>query len=223
MTSILSSVSSQITNNIFSRMDSKNQGYIEKTDLATAFSSVNSSKEDSDTEALFSSIDTDNDGKITKSEMSTKIESLLGQLTNNAYQSKQMPPPPSGMQGMWGMPPPPPPSGEDKGVTQEQASEIAASTDDERLSSIMTEISENFEAADANSDGTVTREEGMAYHEANKETLVSSSSGTDTASAESDSSSKNNELYELQMRLAQLIEAYGLGSTEESSSILASA
>jgi len=212
MTSIISSVSSQITNNIFSKIDSKNQGYIEKSDLASALG-----KSDSENESLFNSIDTDNDGQITKSEMTTKIENLLGQLNSNSS-SNRMPPPGGAMQSMGGMPPPPPPPSneEDEGVTLEQASEIASTTDDEMLSSIMSEISENFEVADADGDGKVTREEGMAFHEENKKTSSTDSSNTDSIQANITNDG-------LQQLLAKLIEAYGIDTGEDSSSIYANA
>ena len=120
-----------------------------------------------------------------------------------------------GMQSMGGMPPPPPPSseGEDEGVTADQASEIASSTGDEKLSEIMSEISENFDEIDTDSDGKVTRDEAMAYHESQKTDYSSS-----TESSSSSSSSASDAL--IKELMAKLVETYGLSdSSSESSSV----
>lgn len=197
MTSILSSVSSQITNNIFSKIDTSNQGYIGKSEFTDAMEKSNSNDQTTDAQALFDSIDADSDGKITKSELSTKIESLLSQLDSSMQGTGRG----HGMGRPSGM-------GDEAGITKEQATELASSTDNKKPSSIMSEISENFDEIDTDKDGKVSREEGKAFHEANQ--AQTSTSGT-------------SQVEELKLRMAQLIEAYGLGTSEESSSIFANA
>ena len=160
----LSSISSQISQNIFSKLDTEGQGYLSQEVLSSAFGSLNSSEADSDAESLVSAMDSDSDGQITKSELSKGVENLLSQLG----QSQQRPP----MGG--GMPPPPPPGGgkgggEDMSVTAEEAAELAESTEDERLSEVMSQIADNFDEADADGDGVVTQQEGMAFHQAQRE------------------------------------------------------
>lgn len=223
MSSIISSISSHLASNIFSKLDTRNSGAISQADFTSAMSEL--AGDDSDVSSLVSSVDSDSDGQITESELTTGIENLLSQLTSSSSSaSNRMPPPPpgggmggmgGGMQSMDGMPPPPPPSseGEDEGVTADQASEIASSTGDEKLSEIMSEISENFDEIDTDSDGKVTRDEAMAYHESQK-TAYSSS----TESSSSSSSSATDAL--IKELMAKLVETYGLSNaSSESSSV----
>lgn len=228
MSSIITSISSHLASNIFSKLDTSNSGAISQADFTSAMSEL--AGDDSDVSSLVSSVDSDSDGQITESELTTGIENLLSQLTSSSSSaSNRMPPPPGGgmggmqgmggmgggMQSMGGMPPPPPPSseGEDEGVTADQASEIASSTGDEKLSEIMSEISENFDEIDTDSDGKVTRDEAMAYHESQKTDYSSS-----TESSSSSSSSASDAL--IKELMAKLVETYGLSdSSSESSSV----
>lgn len=206
MSSIISSISSHLANNIFSRLDSSNTGAISQADFTSAISDL--AENDTDVSSLVSSVDADSDGQITKSELTTGIENLLSQLYSSSSSGRGMPPPPPG--GMGGMPPPPH-SGEDEGVTAEQASEIASSTDDTRLSEIMSMISENFDEVDTNGDGKVTRDEAMAYRESQE--TASSSTSENSKSASSTTDTLMNEL------MAKLVKAYGLSSSLENISV----
>jgi hypothetical protein len=88
---------------VFSKLDTKNQGYIEKSDLASALSATGDT-ESSDTSALddmFSAVDGDSDGKVSKSELTEAMTRLSDQLNAQFDASR--------VQG--GMPPGPPPSG----------------------------------------------------------------------------------------------------------------
>lgn len=186
----VSGFSSQITNSIFSRLDTKNQGFIEKSDLNKALDGLS----ESDSDALMESLDTDSDGKVTKTELSDNIDQLLSQLKSNMTQSQGgMPPPPSGDR-----PPPPPPQGNDEGFTKDQLTEMASSTDDSKMAEMMSKIAENFDAADTNQDGKVTGEEARAYQDKQEE--------SDSTSTTSTTSNQNVAL----KKLAALIQAYGL-------------
>ena len=172
MISILPSNASQIASSLFSKLDTKSQGFIEKSDLQAAFSKLDSSSSSSDTSSvdeIFSSLDSDQDGKITKSEMTTGIENLVGQLNSQLNSSR--------VQN--GMPPPPPPKGDDQGFTKDELSSIASKTDDSNLASLMSSIAANFDAADTNGDGKVNSEEAMAYKQASES--GSSTASTDTS------------------------------------------
>ena len=186
----VSGFSSQITNSIFSRLDTKNQGFIEKSDLSKALDGLS----ESDSDALMESLDTDSDGKVTKTELSDNIDQLLSQLKSNMTQSQRgMPPPPSGDR-----PPPPPPQGNDEGFTKDQLTEMASSTDDSKMAEMMSKIAENFDAADTNQDGKVTGEEARAYQDKQEE--------SDSTSTISTTSNQNVAL----KKLAALIQTYGL-------------
>lgn len=230
----VSSLSSQISSAIFSKLDTNNQGYIDKSQLASALGNSDSSTDSSSTDATFTALDTDNDGKITKSEMTKGIENLLIKLdSSSSTQAKGgMPPPPPG-----GMPPPPPPNDSDSsssdsstsdststtsststsktdtGLSKDQMTEMASSTKDAKLSSLLTDVSNNFDAADTNKDGKVTRDEAMAYEESKKSSSNASKSTT--------SSSSSNEV--AMKKIAELVAAYGLNSSDNSSSLSYSA
>jgi Ca2+-binding EF-hand superfamily protein len=198
MISILPSNASQIASSLFSKLDTKSQGFIEKSDLQAAFSKLDSSSSSSDTSSvdeIFSSLDSDQDGKITKSEMTTGIENLVGQLNSQLNSSR--------VQN--GMPPPPPPEGYDQGFTKDELSSISSETTDTKLADLMTKLASNFEAADTNQDGKVSAQEAKAYEQ---------QSQASTSSA----SSSNNEANVL-MKIAQLLQAYSSSSSDASSSI----
>jgi len=213
---MISSVStSQIASSLFSKLDTKSQGYIEKTDLESAFSSI-SSDSSSNVDDLFSALDSDSDGKVTKDEMTSGIDNLLSGL-NSQFDSMRMQGGMGGSGGPQGTPPPPPPQGgegtEDTGLTKDEMTSIASSTDDSKLSSLMTDISENFEAADTNEDGKVSMQEAMAYKDSSDKANGSSSGSNDSTST----SSSNSAMSQITRQIQQLISAYGLNESTSSS------
>lgn len=192
----LSSISSQISQNIFSKLDTEGQGYLSQEVLSSAFGSLNSSEADLDAESLVSAMDGDSDGQITKSELSKGVENLLSQLGQSQQRPPMGPPPPSGGKG-----------GEDMSVTAEEAATLAESTEDERLSEVMSQIASNFDEADADGDGVVTQEEGMAFTEAQREAeATESNNGFDLAAMQN---------------VAKLIAAYGFDLSETESAVTA--
>lgn len=197
---------SQMASLLFSRLDTKNQGYIEKSDLASAFSNIASQKSDStSSDDVFAALDGDSDGKVTESELSTVLAKLQEQLDSQFNQSR--------MRGMGGMPPPPPP-GDDAGFTKPELTEQLQSTDssDSARSSLLNKVVENFEAADSNSDGKVSFQEAMAYDQAN-------SSDTGSESASSTQSTADSDEAKVMMKIMQLMHAYGGGQDSASSGL----
>jgi hypothetical protein len=132
---------------VFSKLDTKNQGYIEKSDLASALSATGDT-ESSDTSALddmFSAVDGDSDGKVSKSELTEAMTRLSDQL-NAQFDASRVQggtPPQGGMQGAGG-----PRGGGGAGAT-----ESADSTDS----------TDYVAAADTDGDGTVSDAEQAAY------------------------------------------------------------
>jgi Ca2+-binding EF-hand superfamily protein len=198
--------SSQMASLLFSKLDTKSQGYIEKTDLASAFSQISSS-DSSSVDDVFAALDSDSDGKVTKSEFSTVLSQLQEELESQFNQMR--------MQGMGGMPPPPPPGG-DAGFTKDELSaqlEEADRPDSERTS-LISSIVDNFEAADTDGDGKVSFREAMAYKESSSDESATSSA---TATA---SSSAGNEA-QIMRTIMQLMHAYGSGQEEAQGSLAA--
>ncbi len=151
----------QMAEDLFSKIDTSGQGYIEKSDLETAFSELSS---DTDVDALFSQLDTDGDGKVTQSEFTSTLQQLDAQMVQMQVQ-----------QGMGSMPPPPPPGGQggDEGFTQDELeSQLAEISDsdsdsDSNRATLISSIVDNFDEADSDGDGKVNFDEAMSYAEAN--------------------------------------------------------
>lgn len=199
---------SQMASMLFSKLDTKSQGYLEKSDLAAAFSQIttNGSQSTSSTSAddVFTALDSNSDGKVTKDEFA----SVLAKLQESV--SSQFGGP---MQGPGGMPPPPP--ADDAGFTKEELTSQLESADssDTQRSELINKIVNNFEAADTDSDGKVSFQEAMAY---DKSTESTSASDTSTATA---TSAANNSDAQLMMKIMQLMHAYGTGQDQENSGI----
>ena len=204
----------QMASKLFSKLDTKGQGFIEESDLQSAFNQAFSSatsgtsastSTDSSASALFKALDGDSDGQLTESEFSSSIQKLADALDSQAFSSRM-----GGAHEAAGMPPPPPPE-DDAGFTQDQLSSQLSeigSTDSER-SDLISKIVSNFDKADANGDGKVSMQEAMAYDQSSQSRSTSSST-TDTSTASTTSSSQSDAA--LMHKLMELARAYGPGS-----------
>ncbi len=188
--------SSKMAEDLFAQLDTTGKGYIEKADLASAFSALSSSTSSSSSsnssasvDDVFSKFDSDSDGKVTKSELASGLENLASAL-DDQFNSMRM---------NGAMPPPPPPQPqEDEGFTQDeltqQLSELSSSsTTDSARSDLLSKIVANFDAADTNGDGKVSNAEAMAYEKStSSSTTTSASTSSSTASASSNASSSSS-------------------------------
>lgn len=103
----ISSGASQFASALFSKIDTRQQGYISEDDLSTAFSMVDKARGKSsniDAAEVFKQFDSDSDGKVTKDEFSSAIENLASQLDQQLMSSRMGGP--GGPGGAGGMPPP---------------------------------------------------------------------------------------------------------------------
>ena len=145
---------SKWTDSVFSKLDTKNQGYIEKSDLQSALSGVDGSDtQSSDIDDAFSALDGDGDGKVTKSELTDAMTKLSDQL-NAQFDASRVN---GGGMRPHGPPPGPPPGGAKGAESTDSATSTSSTT---------------TEPADANGDGTVSAQEQAAY-----ETKQASESG----------------------------------------------
>ena len=203
--------------NLFDKLDSTGKGYLEKSDLANAFAQISGTTSSTSTSTstssasvddVFSKLDSDSNGKVTESELSSGLENLAAALDSQFNQMR--------MSG--GTPPPPPPAQDDSGFTKDelssQISEIGSS--DSQRSELMTKIVNNFDAADTDSDGKVSFQEAMAYDQSTK-TAASASSSAATTSNEAGSSD-----LAIMKRIMELMDAYALTSSSDSSSLASS-
>jgi hypothetical protein len=145
MVASISAGVSKWADSVFSKLDTKNQGYIEKSDLQNALSGVDgSATQSSDVDDAFSALDGDGDGKVTKSELTDAMTRLSDQL-NAQFDASRVH---GGGMRPDGPPPGPPPGGE------------GGSTDG---TSSAGNTSSTTEPADINGDGTVSAQEQAAY------------------------------------------------------------
>jgi Ca2+-binding EF-hand superfamily protein len=172
MSTAISSLSSTSwVSSLFTKIDTKNQGYIDKSELQTALEQISSDSNTSSSsvDKIFSKLDVDNDGKITKQEMSDGMQKLADELDSQFNQSR--------LSGA---------SGEDTGFTKDeltsQLDEIGDT--DSKRSTLIQSIIDNFETADTDSDGKVSNSEAMAYDQSvNGTSSASSTSSTSGAGA----------------------------------------
>ncbi len=213
----------KMADELFSKLDTSGQGFIEKSDLKSAFEKITSSSSSSSTQSsteedeLFAQLDSDSDGKVTKQEFSDAIKKVSDELDSQMMSMRLA----GGMSGMGGMPPPPP--ADDAGMTKEQLTSIAdeiGASDSEAASSLNDLIS-NFDKADSNSDGKVSFQESQAYRESTESTASTSTStsSTDASTLTADANDK------LLKQIIQLMETYGIAgkqSDEQENSLFSS-
>ncbi len=179
---------------LFSKLDTSGKGYIEKSDLQTAFQSVPASSSSS-AEDVFASLDGDSDGKVTQQEMSDSIKKLSDAL-DNQFQNMRM----SGAMAGMGMQR----GGDDAGLSQEDLTSQLASIGnaDSNRASMLSSLLDNFDQVDTDSNGKVSFDETRAYKQSGQ-----SAAATTNTSSEA----------EVLMQIMNLAQAYGLGGNNASS------
>lgn len=147
---------SKMADKLFSKLDTKGQGFIEKSDLQSAFDQVASKSSSGNTPSVddvFKALDGDGDGKVTKQEMSDGVAKLADQLESQ-FQSMRM-------------------SGKGSGMSKSDISGMAESTTGSASQALNT-LTQNFDAADTNQDGKISAQEAMAFQMSSEKTLSSS-------------------------------------------------
>lgn len=204
---------------LFSKLDTSGQGYLQKSDLQAALdktssSSSSASSSTSNIDQLFTKLDSNGDDKVTQEEFTDALKQIQSQIETN-----------SGMQGANNMPPPPPPppngsNSGDAGFTKDdlksQLSEIGSS--DSKRSDLINKIVNNFDKADTDGDGKVSMKEAQAYDQSNSSSSTSASSTN--ASTSDSSSSADDTAAKIMYQVKQLMQAYGSDSYSNSSGSL---
>ena len=162
---------SKMADQLFSKLDTKGQGYIEKGDLQAALDKVsktdnsNNASTSTSVDEMFTKMDSDGNGKVTKEEMTATFEKMASQLDGPFPRMRLQE---GQSEGQSNMPPPPPPPGGGQGTRK------ASSADNSNSS-------QSSDPADTNSDGVVSAQEALAYadKQVSSETDTSSISNTD--------------------------------------------
>jgi Ca2+-binding EF-hand superfamily protein len=205
----ISGLGAQMASEMFTKIDTKNQGYIDQTTFASAVAGDDASG----AEEAFKALDSDSDGQLTKSELTKGIENLLSQLNRASIQS----------QGDADRPPPPPEGGqEDAGLTKDELTKMASETKDSKLSGQLSTVASNFEAADTNQDGKVTQQEAIAYAKSKSESASSSSATTESTGSATKNEAAMKKVAELLSHyLSQMGDSSTTTSTTSSISVTA--
>lgn len=156
---------SKMVDNLFSKLDTKGQGYIEKSDFQGAFDKVTSKTASVDD--VFKALDGNDDGKLTKQEMSDSVTKLADQLVSQ-LQSMRMSG--QGGGGMGGV-----------GISKDDIGSMANSSSG-GASQKLNDLAQNFDVADTNYDGNISAQELVAYQASNSATA--STSGTQNGDAQ---------------------------------------
>ncbi len=206
---------SKMAENLFSKLDTQKKGYLDTADFANALQGLSSKTSTSSTttaststsgtgltasstntntsvsaDQVLSALDTNGDGKVTKDEMSSNLKKMAAELDSqfNAMRMAQA----GGQAG--GMPPPPPRDSDrdgdnDAGMSKDQLTQVASTTTDSKLAALTSKMASNFDAADTNGDGKVSRTEAMTYDQKTQSTssTASTSKTTSTAATSTDS------------------------------------
>ena len=165
---------SQMADDLFSKLDTQNKGYLESSDLASALGSNSSSTSSASAEEVFKSLDSDSDGKLTKTELSDGLKKVQDQL-ESSFQAMRT-------KGKGDMPPPPPPQGGNGDADSDTDSSSTSSSQ-----------SASYDPADTNKDGTVSATEALAYALSNSSS-TSSSSDASTSSSSTDTTASNTDI-----------------------------
>ena len=196
----------KMAENLFAKIDTGGQGYIEKSDLQSAFDKISSSSDKSPSvDELFTKLDTNSDGKVTKSEFTDTLKKVAEELDNQFMSSRMSGGmggmPPGGMGGM-------PPGGQGGGLSKDELSSTADAigSSNSSASSSIKDLVSNFDKADTNGDGKVSFQEAMNYQQKN------AASGSSPSSASDSSSASSNDLdTRLTMQIMKLMQAYSTG------------
>ena len=140
----------RLAEQVFTKLDSTGQGYIEQGTLEAALDKVSPSGSTAETTSqMFTALDTDTDGKLTQEEFTSGVKRLADALQEQFHAMRA--------------------HGHDHrhkvGFTQEELQaklEHVAGTGSPR-EAFLTRIIENFDAVDTNDNGKVSRREAWAY------------------------------------------------------------
>ncbi len=202
---------SRMSEDLFSKLDTKSQGYLEQSDFETALSGLSDTS--ASAEELFTALDSNEDGKVTQDELSSRLQQLGDQLDSQFQQMRMAE---SGMGAMGGMPPPPPPQGsDDSGLSQDELTTMASETSNSNLASMFSALATNFDTADADGDGLVNASEAQAYGQAQPPSATSESATSGGQSVSSEA--------RLLKQIMELAASYGSNASTSISGSLLSA
>jgi len=211
----------KIARNVISQLDTSGQGYVQKIDIQSAFDSISSdtssSSSSSSVDDFFGTLDSNSDGKVTLQEFSDTLTNVMSQIEQQFQITRsQVSIPSGGVDGANNLASAlSPQQGDDQGLTKEalasQLEEIGSS-DSNRYERNLALLN-NFDSADENGDGTISRSEAHAFNEANN---IPTTSTNTTSTLTSDTLLTSGSLGDNGLQqMIKLMQVYGLGDDDQ--------
>lgn len=188
----------KLAENLFSKLDTTGQGYLQKSDLQSALDKVSPSTSSTKrVDDLFAKMDTNNDKQVSKEEFTNTLKEIASQVRANAdmqaARKNDRPPPP---------PPPQNGSGQDAGFTKDELSSQLKNvgSSDSRRSDLVNKIVNNFDKADTDGNGKVSLQEARTYDQSSTSNSASASSGNSNSTNADDTNAKilNQVMHQMQ-------------------------
>lgn len=157
----------KIASDLFAKVDTKNQGYIDTAQLQSALEQVSAdgkSGSSTDVSQFIKQVDADSDGKITKQELTDGVKQLTDQL-DAQFDSARI------ARAETGAPPPPPPSADDifssldtknQGYLDKESLQAAFDENSTDTAANAEKVDELFKTLDTDGDSKITKEEFSA-------------------------------------------------------------
>jgi len=208
----------KMADELFSKLDTSGQGYIQKSDLQAAVDKTSasskpptSSSEKSGMDALFSQLDSDGDKKVTKQEFSDGLAKLAQQYNKRGMQDG------AGMGGngapqVGGAPPPPPLNNNNN----HSGPVSGAGSSGSNISKIITSL----DKADTNGDGKVSSGEKVAFEQTSQSTYSSSNTSKGISANTDISANPAHSHARVTSQIARLMHAYSIGKESNSTKTL---
>jgi len=193
---------SKMAEAMFAVLDAKNQGFVDKTDLTKALSTVDQTKSGSapvTADEAFTLLDTNSDGKITKQEFADDMKKMLDDIEAQKQAAGGMHQA-GGHHRMEGMPPP----NDSAGLSVDYLTKASSTATDAISKNQLDALIANFTAIDTDQDKKISAKEVLAYKQAQQSAQQSAETTT--------SQSEAADLKMLRM-IMQITNSYGSGTS----------
>lgn len=174
----------KLATSMFSALDTKGQGFIEKSDLSTALQNLSQSSgqpQTLDADAAFSQLDTNADGKITPQEFADDLKAMLANMQSQGMPADGVHHDRGHDHGM----PPSADAANGAGLSKDFLTNAVSSATDARSKSELDDLIANFDAIDSDHDNKISAKEVMSYKQAQMSAQAAQGSdGTQKTAAE---------------------------------------